>query len=61
MKENHCIWIYHEPFNLNGMLGMRVIVHNLSGELRNIMAGVALAGEIHIPAFVRREAVHPSY
>lgn len=52
--------VYHESFQVYWVLGLGIVGHNCSCQLRDIMAGVALAGHVDFSGFVTREPVHPS-
>lgn len=54
-------WFYHKALEIDFVLGVGVISDNFSGQLRNIVAGVALAGQINLTVLVARETIQPPH
>lgn len=53
---------YHNAPEIDGgVFGLQVMGHNLLGQLRNVMARVALPRQVHLPPFVPWKSLHPSH
>lgn len=54
-------WFYHKTLEIDFVLRVGVISDNFSGQLRDIVAGVALAGQINLTVLVARETIQPPH
>lgn len=50
---------YHDSFEIDRSLRSFVVIHDFSGELRNVMSGITLAGDVDFPVVVPRKPVKP--
>jgi hypothetical protein len=51
---------YHYSFEINWVLGVCIVRYNCFSELRDVMAGIALSGEINFSVLVSGESIKPS-
>lgn len=50
---------YHDSFEIDWILRTLVVTHDFSSELRDVMSGVTLAGDVNLTAVVSRKPLKP--
>lgn len=49
----------HDSFEIDWILRAFVVMHDFSSELRDVMSGVTLSGDVNLTAVVSRKPVKP--